>query len=574
MNSEVLYREGNKAVGYADLPWTGSYKLGPYKLEMSLAPYPEVPLFTALDRAAAKYPGQTAILFLERTITYGKLKDQVDRLAAGLARIGVTKGDRVCLYLPNCPEFLIADWAVLKTGATIVPVSILRTDEGLTHEAGSSGSKVIICREEHLDRALNIRACCDIEHIIITSTAGYDVEPVKVALPHKVHELRELIENNPPNPPPVVIDPKQDLAILAFTGGATGVPKGVMLTHFNRYSNLRQGFPWIMKPMIKGIAGKASFFLPVPLFHSYGHYIAQSAVYLGLRIILMPDPRDTDLMVEYIRKYRPLMIPAVPTQLMRIAEAKIGRLNAIPMSGAAPLPVEVADKIKKGIGSPVSEGYGLTETGPLTHFNITAFSKITGFMPIEKHGLGVPAPDTECKLVDPLTGEEARFGEAGEIVLRGPQIMKGYWPETGAGLDEQGWVRTGDIGFMDDDGFFHLSDRIKDMVNVSGNKVYTTEVDEVLFRHPHVLMAAAFGIPDPERPGSERVMAAVRLKDGTEDTVTPEEIREFCRQHLPPYAIPKVVEFRDSIPLTATEKLFKKALREEAIARMRRADKR
>jgi long-chain acyl-CoA synthetase len=339
MNSELLYIEGNNTVSYSDKPWTGSYKLGPYKLETSLAPYPEVPLFAALDEAATRYPGRTAILFLERTITYSQLKDQVDSLAAGLARLGVVKGDKVCLYLPNCPEFLIADWAVLKTGAAIVPVSVLRTDEGLIHEAGSSGSKVIICREEHLERALHIRGCCDIEHIIITSTEGHDVEPVKATLPKDVHEFRKLIENNPPKPPSVVIDAKQDLAILAFTGGATGVPKGVMLTHFNRYSNLRQGFPWIMKPMIKGIAGKASFFLPVPLFHSYGHYIAQSAAYLGLRIILMPDPRDTDLIVEYIRKYRPLMIPAVPTQLMRIAEAKIGRLNSIPMSGAAPLPV-------------------------------------------------------------------------------------------------------------------------------------------------------------------------------------------------------------------------------------------
>jgi long-chain acyl-CoA synthetase len=573
MNSELLYIEGNNTVGYSDKPWTGSYKLGPYKLETSLAPYPEVPLFAALDEAATRYPGRTAILFLERTITYSQLKDQVDSLAAGLARLGVVKGDKVCLYLPNCPEFLIADWAVLKTGAAIVPVSVLRTDEGLIHEAGSSGSKVIICREEHLERALHIRGCCDIEHIIITSTEGHDVEPVKATLPKDVHEFRKLIENNPPKPPSVVIDAKQDLAILAFTGGATGVPKGVMLTHFNRYSNLRQGFPWIMKPMIKGIAGKASFFLPVPLFHSYGHYIAQSAAYLGLRIILMPDPRDTDLIVEYIRKYRPLMIPAVPTQLMRIAEAKIGRLNSIPMSGAAPLPVEVAEKIKKGIGSPISEGYGLTETGPLTHFNITAFSKITGFMAKEKHGLGVPAPDTECKLVDPLTGKEVPFGEAGEILVRGPQIMKGYWPEPGAGLDEEGWLRTGDIGSMDDDGFFHLSDRIKDMVNVSGNKVYTTEVDEVLFRHPHVLMAAAFGIPDPETPGSERIMAAIRLKEGTEDKVRAEDIREFCRRHLAPYAVPKVVEFRNTIPMTATEKLFKKALRDEAIAKMKREGK-
>jgi long-chain acyl-CoA synthetase len=220
------------------------------------------------------------------------------------------------------------------------------------------------------------------------------------------------------------------------------------------------------------------------------------------------------------------------------------------------------------LGSPVSEGYGLTETGPLTHFNITPFSKITGFVAKEKRGLGVPAPDTDCKLVDPLTGKDVPFGEKGEILVRGPQVMKGYWPEPGAGLDAEGWLCTGDIGFMDEDGFFHLSDRTKDMVNVSGNKVYTTEVDEVLFRHPLVSMAASFGVPDPERPGSERVMAAVKLKDHAGGTVSEADIREYCRQHLPPYAVPKSVEFRDTMPLTATEKLFKRVLREEAIARM------
>jgi long-chain acyl-CoA synthetase len=555
-------------MSYSDRPWVNRYRLGPYRLETSLTPYPEVPLFAALDNAAATFPGQTAIQFLDRAIKYKDLKAQVDSLASGLAKLGVGRGDKVCIYLPNCPEFIIADWAILKTGAAVVPVSILRTDEGLLHEAGSSGSRVVICSEKDLERVLGIMDRCQVEHVIVTSTEGYDRSRVSTALPAGVREVRKLIEENDPDPPRVEIDPREDLAILAFTGGATGIPKGVMLTHFNRYSNLRQGFPWILKPMIKGIAGKASFFLPIPLFHAYGQYVAQSAVYLGLRIILMPDPRDTDLMVQYIRQYRPLMISAVPTQLMRIAEAKVGRLNAIAMSGAAPLPVEVAEKIKRELGSPVSEGYGLTETGPLTHFNITPFSKITGFVAKEKRGLGVPAPDTDCKLVDPLTGKDVPFGEKGEILVRGPQVMKGYWPEPGAGLDAEGWLCTGDIGFMDEDGFFHLSDRTKDMVNVSGNKVYTTEVDEVLFRHPLVSMAASFGVPDPERPGSERVMAAVKLKDHAGGTVSEADIREYCRQHLPPYAVPKSVEFRDTMPLTATEKLFKRVLREEAIARM------
>jgi len=218
---------------------------------------------------------------------------------------------------------------------------------------------------------------------------------------------------------------------------------------------------------------------------------------------------------------------------------------------------------------PVSEGYGLTETGPLSHFNISGFSKVTGFMAKEKRGLGIPAPDTECKLVDPATGEEVPFGEDGEIMVRGPQIMKGYWPEPGSGLTEDGWLHTGDIASMDEDGYFHMSDRTKDMVNVSGMKVYTTTVDEVLYKHPGVLMAAAFGVPDPKMPGSERVMVSIKLKEGYGGKVTAEEIRDFCKEHLAPYAVPKYVEFREDMPLTVTEKVFKKELRDEAVKKMK-----
>ncbi len=552
---------------YADKPWLKSYKLGPYKLEHSLTPFPEEPVYKVLDDAAAKYPGQTAVLFLDWKIRYGELKVLADKLAAALIGLGVQKGDRVCVFLPNCPEFIISDWAILKAGAAMVPTSILRTDDGLVHEAGSSQSRVIICREEQLERVLGLKEKCDFENIIVTSTAGYDVKDVSVSLPEGVHEFRKLLDENEPVATPVAIDPKEDLCELAFTGGATGVPKGVMVTHFNRHCCILQGFPWMLKPLLRGLAGKASVFLPVPLSHAYGHYTHQAAASLGLRVILMPDPRDTQMLVEYIQKYRPFMIPTVPTQLMRIAQAKVGKMNVIPICGAAPLPREVSETIKKEMGTPVSEGYGLTETSPLTHFNISPFSKVTGFMAKEKRGMGVPSPDTECKLVDPDTGEEVPFGEPGEVVVRGPQIMKGYWPEKGSGLTTDGWLHTGDIAYMDEDGYFHLSDRIKDMVNVSGMKVYTTTVDEVLYKHPGVYMAAAIGVPDPNTPGSERVMAIVQLKDDFKEKVTADEIQEFCREHLSPYAVPKFVEFRDKLPMTVTEKLFKKALRDEIVAK-------
>ncbi len=552
-------------MNYLDKPWLKSYKLGPYKLDHSLAPYPEEPLFNALDNAAKQYPGKTAILFLKRTITYKDLKIYADKLANALTGLGVKKGDKVCIFLPNCPEAIIADWGILKTGAAVIPTSTLRTDNGLVHEAGSGKAKVLICREDQLTRVLNLKEKCGFSSVIVTSKEGFDMKPVEENMPEGVYEFKQLLENSEATPPDIKIDPKNDLCELAFTGGATGVPKGVMITHFNRACCVRMGLPWLLKPLINGIKGKSSILLPVPMFHSYGRYMAQSAAYLGLRLILMPDPRDINLIVETIKEYRPFMICAVPTQFMRIAQEKVGRINSIPMSGAAPLPKDVADAIKAELGNPVSEGYGLTETAPLTHFNISGFSKITGFMLKEKSGLGVPAPDTECKIIDPITGEEMPFGEPGEILVRGPQVMKGYWPEIGSGLTEDGWLKTGDIAYMDEDGYFHMTDRIKDMINVSGNKVYSTQVDEVIFKHPAVFMAASFGVPDPNIPGSERIAAVIKLHKDYPEIVTEDDIRNFCREHLAPYAVPKFVEFRDELPMTVTEKLFKKALRDEVI---------
>lgn len=555
-------------MSYADKPWLKSYKLGPYKLDESLAPYPNTPVYQVLDDAVENYPGQTAIYFLGRTTNYAQLKTHVIKLAAVLTKLGVEKGDRVCVFLPNCPEFIISDWAIQKSGAVMVPTSILRTEEGLLHEATNSSSKVIICQENNLELVLGIKEKCDLEHIIVTSTLGYDLETVSSQLPKNAHDFRTLLNENDLNPPQVEIDPQEDFCELSFTGGATGVPKGVMITHANRLSCLYQGLPWVLKPLIRGFAGKASVLIAIPMFHAYGHYTQQSATLLGLRSLVLPDPRDSDLMIEYIEKFRPLFIPTVPTQLMRIADANLSRMNTLLWSGAAPLPNEVGQAIKRKIGMPVSQAYGLTETSPVTHFNVSSFSKITGFIAQEKYGIGIPTPDTECRLLDIETGEEVPFGKPGEIVVKGPQVMKGYWPEPGSGLTEDGWLHTGDIGIMDEEGYFQVVDRTKDMVNISGMKVYTTTVDEVLYEHPGVLMAAAFGVPDPENPGSERVMAVIQPKKEYREKLTEEQIRNYCKEKLSPYAVPKFVEFRDEMPLTVTEKVFKKALKDEAIKKM------
>lgn len=548
-------------------PWLKSYLLGPYKLAHSLAPYPDKPLYDILDQSAADYPNQTAILFQGKEIKYRQLKKRVDCLAQAFVSLGLKQGERVSLYLPNCPEFIISYWAVLKAGGVIVPISILRVGDGLVHEIQSSGSRFVICQESHLSRLLDIRSQIQVERILLVADGEQPIKQTAATQAKDLLDLAELIEAHEPLSQPVPIDPQHNLCELAFTGGATGVPKGVMLSHANRYASILQCLPWFMKSLLGGIKGKASVMLPIPLFHSYGNFVQQSAIYLGMRLILLPDPRDTQAMLASILEYRPFLVAGVPTQFMRLADAGLKRSNSMLFSGSAPLPQEIVQEIKQKTGMPVSEAYGLTETATVSHVNLSAFSRITGFMLKEKHGIGVPVPDLDCRLVDPQTDKDAPEGSSGELWLRGPQIMLGYWPEAGSGLDADGWLHTGDIAIMDEDGYFQIIDRIKDMVNVSGMKVYTTEVDEVLFKHPAVQMAAAFGVPDSAHPGSERVMAVVTLKNPGEQPASEDELRDFCRQHLAPYAVPRQIEIWDELPLTVSEKVFKKQLRDQFIAR-------
>jgi long-chain acyl-CoA synthetase len=290
----------------------------------------------------------------------------------------------------------------------------------------------------------------------------------------------------------------------------------------------------------------------------------------GLKMYLLPDPRDSDTIFQLLTKYRPFLCVGVPTQYSVLVSKGLGRMGTMFLSGAAALAPEIAQKFKQYTGMPITEAYGLTETsGGGTHINLSSFSKITGFAAAEKLGsIGIPVPDTEVKIIDLETNEEAAPGKDGELWVRGPQVMKGYWPEPGKGLVD-GWLATGDVVRMDDDGYFYITDRVKDMANVSGFKVYTRLVDDVLYEYPAVADGVAIGIPDPERPGSDRIKAFIRLKPEYEGKVTAEDIIAHCREKLPPYAVPRFVEFRKELPLTATEKLFKRQLREEEIAKMK-----
>ncbi|MFW9779795.1 MAG: class I adenylate-forming enzyme family protein, partial [Candidatus Heimdallarchaeota archaeon] len=363
---------------------------------------------------------------------------------------------------------------------------------------------------------------------------------------------------------PIKINPEEDLALLPFTGGTTGKPKATMLTHYNITTNVIQALHWFLKPLEAGAKGKSAFLICVPIFHQYGHWVLHAAISWGLRAILM-DARDIARIADIIKDTRPFGVFGVPTHYMELLGYELKRSQTLFFSGAAPLAPDISRKFKEKVGVPMAEGYGMTETSPCTHVDLSGVSKITGFMSAKgKEGsVGVPIPDTEVKLVDPDTGDEVDTGDPGEIWIRGPQVMKGYYPEPGKGLEPDGWLRTGDIAKMDDDGYFWIVDRMKDMVNVSGMKVYSQVIEEILYEHPAVRMAGVIGIPDPERPGSERVKAIIVPKDTQE--VSEAEIIAFCKEKLPPYAVPREIDFRVDIPLTRILKMDKKRLREEEL---------
>ncbi|OGO09474.1 MAG: hypothetical protein A2Y61_07680, partial [Chloroflexi bacterium RBG_13_60_13] len=514
----------------SDRPWLKNYKLGPYNLKQTLEPYPRIPVHRFLDDSADAYPAQIAVEYLGRRIKYEDLRNYVNSLARALAQLGIAKGDRVATVLPNCPQFIITDFAISKAGGTLVPCSTLHKVRDLEYEIGESGARAVVCSDEAFGLVEKLKGTTKLEFIVVTSPLDYAAaEPQPQDFPG-AYNFKDLIAKHEPHPPEVEINPVEDLAYLSFTGGATGVPKGVMITHYNRTCNIRQAL-WMLEPLWPGMKGKAALETLVPLFHSYGHLGMQVGMALGLRLLLVSDPRDIDQAVNLLKENRPMVVYVVPTHLMRIAERNLGRLPVMFMSGAAPLPQQIFEAIKKDIMMPVSEGYGLTECGPLTHANLSTFSKITGLAARETLGIGLPVPDTEVKIVDLETGEELAAGQSGELLIRGPQTMKGYWPKPGSGLDN-GWLHTGDIARMEENGYFVLEDRIKDMANVSGYKVYTTEVDQVLFKYPGVAMAAAIGIPDPERPGSERIKAFIKPREEFKGKLNADDIIAYCREKL------------------------------------------
>jgi long-chain acyl-CoA synthetase len=560
-----------KKMTYADKPWLKSYAVGPFKLKHSMEPYPKINVYNFLEESATNYPENIACVYLDDEITYKELKLKVDKLANAFVDLGLKKGDTVASVLPSCVEFILVDYAAMKMGAIHVPLSILHKTDDLIHELKESRAKTVVCSYRRLERVNEVKKDVELNTIIYAPTRifpDYKLPEVEKISQEGYYFLETILEKYNPLEKTVEVNAMEDIALLPFTGGTTGVPKGTMITHYNITTNIIQLFHWMMDPLKLGIIGKAAVVICVPLFHAYGHFTMHSCISWGIKMFLM-DPRDMIRIAETIKKYRPFMVTGVPAHYIRFLQLDIPKAPIFYLSGAAPMPSEIADQFEQKSGVPMGEGYGATETTAVSIVNISPLSKVTGFMATKKKGVGVPIPDTEVKIVDPESKEELPLGESGEIWIRGPQVMKGYWPTPGKGLTDDGWLPMGDIGRMDDDGYFYIEDRIKDMINVSGNKVYSRVVDDILHEHPAVSIAGVVGIPDTERPGSERVKAFISLKKEFEGKVSEQDIIDYLKDKVKPYAVPKYVEFRDDLPLTLAMKLFKRKLRNEEIAKMK-----
>ncbi len=533
--------------------------------------YPEKPLHWALEEAARKYPDNTATIFMGAKLTYRELNDLANRFAAALADLGVKKGDRVSVHLPNCPQFVIAYYGTLKAGGVVVPTNPLYVEREIEHQLNDSGAETIVTLTKFYPMIRRIKDRTKIGNLIVTNIKEYFPPLIKLLFtlfkekkeghrPEIVEEpgiyfFQELMTKYPAKAPEVEVGP-EDLALLQYTGGTTGVPKGSMLTHKNMLVNAIQVRHWLSDAK----EGEEVMLSVLPFFHVYGMTVCMNmAIYIGSTMVLLPRFETKDVL-ESIKKYKPTLFPGVPTMYVAInnypgvEKYDISSVRAC-ISGAAPLPKEVWERFEALTGGKLVEGYGLTEASPVTHCN-----PIYG---LRKPCIGLPFPDTEAKIVDLDTGEkELPIGEIGELAVRGPQVMKGYWnmpEETELVLKPDGWLLTGDIAKMDEDGYFYIVDRKKEMILSGGYNVYPREIEEVLYAHPKVKEAAAVGVPDEYKGEVPKVF--IVLKEG--ETATEEEIIAYCKENLAKYKIPKYVEFRKELPKTMVGKILRRVLAEE-----------
>jgi long-chain acyl-CoA synthetase len=561
-------------------PWLEHYDEGvPETID-----YPDITVDQFLTQAAVKHPNQTVTIFgarvgpllMDAKLTYQRLNDAVNRFAAGLQQMGVSKGDRVAIMLPSCPQFIIAAYATWRIGGIVVCCNPLYVPREIEHLIKDSGTETFIVMSSLYERVKGIRPAVDLKRVIVTNIKEYFSAPLRFLFTlskekkegHRVdisgdadtHWFQDIMRQAPSEYAPVERTP-EEVSVLIYTGGTTGGPKGAQLTHRNLVSNANALNIWA-----KSNEAKDVIISVMPFFHVYGLTVGMNTpIANALTIVLIPNPRDLQHVLKAIEKHRATFYPGVPTMVVGmnnfpgVEKYDLTSLR-FAVSAAAPLAPEVQRRFEDITGCKMVEAYGLTETSPTATMD-----------PIESprdNSVGLPIPDTDVKIVDVETGaKEMGVGETGEIIIKGPQVMKGYWnmPEETAnalrvGPDGQsGWLYSADIGYMDEDGYFHVVDRKKDMIIAGAYNIYPTDVEAVLFEHPKVKEAAVIGVPHERR--GETIKAFIISKEG--ESATPDEIIAFCRERLAAYKVPTLVEFRTDLPKSLIGKVLRRELREE-----------
>jgi long-chain acyl-CoA synthetase len=567
-------------------PWQKFYDEGvPHTLT-----YPDKSLSDLLFESVRRFPNHAATRFVLRyilservlvggTLTYAQLSGLVERFAAALAGLGVKRGDRVALMLPNSPHFVIAFFAIARLGAIVVNTNPTYTSRELKSQLIDSGAETIVLLNLFHPRLVEIAGQTMVTNAVVVHI--YDTLPfpfnrlvhsrqrkendwVDVSPGPGVHLFADMLATIDPAPPPA--GQPDDVALFQYTGGTTGVPKAAMLSHRNLLANTMQVRAWLAS----GKEGNEKVMAAIPFFHVYGMTVCMLyGIAAAAELVIVPNPRPIDNVMRVISHERCTVYPGVPAMYIgivnhpKVAEFDLTSVRAC-ISGSAPLPREVQLRFNALTGGRLVEGYGLTEASPVTHCNPEFGENRTG-------SIGLPFPDTDAKLVDLSTGDDlppdGGKEAIGELCVRGPQVMKGYWQrpdETAFAIDAGGWLHTGDIARMDADGYFYIVDRKKDMINVAGMKVLPRDVEEVLFAHPAVLEATVIGVPHPAR-GDDTLTAFVVLKPDA--SATSDQLKDYCRTQLAYYKVPRVIEFRTELPKTQVGKVLRRVLLEEEKAK-------
>ncbi len=545
-------------------PWLSNYDPGiPETIE-----YPDVPLHHFLEENARRYPTGPATIFYDSMLTYSELDALANQIAHALIGMGVQRGDRVALLLPNSPQFVAGFFGALKAGAIVVATNPLYTARELRRQLGDAGATTIITLSKLYPTVQEIVPDTQLENVIVANIKEYMPFLLRTLFTlfrekkdgHRVELSPDHIwfqdwVNEQPSSGPEVDVTSEDVAIYQYTGGTTGVSKGAIAPHKALVADTLQIDAWIPEAR----EGEETYMAVLPFFHVYGMVACMmSAVYQAARMILLPQ-FNVDDVLKAVDKYKPTLFPGVPAMYVAINNhPDVGKYDMRSIraciSGAAPLPVEVKKRFEALTGGKLCEGYGLSEAPTATHCN-----PING---VNKPGsIGVPFPDVACKIEDMDTGEALPPGEVGELCLRGPQLMTGYLnrPEETEQALKDDWLHTGDIAYMDEDGYFFIVDRKKDMIITGGYNVYPRDVEEVLYQHPAVQEAAVAGVPH-EYYG-EMVKAYVVPKKGA--AVSEDELIDFCREGLASYKVPKEIQFREELPKTLVGKVLRRVLVEE-----------